>query len=229
MSPAIDFHQPIPLFPLPECVLLPHATIPLYIFEPRYRKMVADALADNRLLAMAVLARSPSKPFDPLQPPIRPHVCIGYIVKHQKTSDGCYHILLQGLCRARLICEVPHQPYRLGLLEPLESTEPDAMEIDFLDARRQLETLLHDPLLQQLLAIRAIHNWLSDEVPTLALIDLAILSTTDNTEERYLMLAQPDPAQRLTWLLNHLQHLRHTLELAGRLEPQLSDEGICPN
>ena len=49
----IDFEKALPLFPLPNCVLLPHATIPLRIFESRYRKMVGDALNDQNVLAMA--------------------------------------------------------------------------------------------------------------------------------------------------------------------------------
>ena len=41
------------LFPLPDAVLLPGATMPLHIFEPRYRRMVADAMAADKVLAIA--------------------------------------------------------------------------------------------------------------------------------------------------------------------------------
>ena len=37
---SVNFSKPMPLFPLPEVVLLPHAIQPLHIFEPRYRLMV---------------------------------------------------------------------------------------------------------------------------------------------------------------------------------------------
>src|SRR5262245_53587958 len=49
------FSGRIPLFPLPNLVLFPHILQPLHIFEPRYRKMVADALTSERLLALALL------------------------------------------------------------------------------------------------------------------------------------------------------------------------------
>ena len=35
----------LPLFPLPNVVLFPNVFLPLHIFEPRYREMVADAVA----------------------------------------------------------------------------------------------------------------------------------------------------------------------------------------
>ena len=37
-------HPAIPIFPLPNVVLVPNVFLPLHIFEPRYREMVADAV-----------------------------------------------------------------------------------------------------------------------------------------------------------------------------------------
>ena len=45
----------IPIFPLPNVVLFPSALLPLHIFEPRYRAMVADALESERLIGMVML------------------------------------------------------------------------------------------------------------------------------------------------------------------------------
>src|SRR3954465_15434645 len=45
----------IPIFPLPNVVLFPNVFLPLHIFEPRYREMVADALATDRLIGMVLL------------------------------------------------------------------------------------------------------------------------------------------------------------------------------
>src|SRR3954470_3950817 len=46
--------QRLPMFPLPNVVLLPNTFLPLHIFEPRYRKMTRDMLDGNRLVAMAL-------------------------------------------------------------------------------------------------------------------------------------------------------------------------------
>ena len=45
----------IPIFPLPNVVLFPNVFLPLHIFEPRYRAMVADALAGDRIIGMVLL------------------------------------------------------------------------------------------------------------------------------------------------------------------------------
>ena len=50
--------SPVPVFPLPNLVLFPHAVQFLHIFEERYQKMVADELRrepGDRLIGMAVL------------------------------------------------------------------------------------------------------------------------------------------------------------------------------
>ena len=50
-----DFSGPVRLFPLPNLVLFPYVLQPLHIFQPRYRELMADALHDDRLIALATL------------------------------------------------------------------------------------------------------------------------------------------------------------------------------
>src|SRR5207247_2070845 len=58
----------LPLFPLPNVVLFPNVFLPLHIFEPRYREMVADALASDRLIGMVLLRPSQSAAGAPRMP-----------------------------------------------------------------------------------------------------------------------------------------------------------------
>ncbi|MEX0743958.1 MAG: LON peptidase substrate-binding domain-containing protein, partial [Phycisphaeraceae bacterium] len=53
-SLTVDFSRPLPLFPLANCTLLPHAVVPLHVFEPRYRALAREALESSKLIAMAV-------------------------------------------------------------------------------------------------------------------------------------------------------------------------------
>ena len=53
LAGLIDYSQLIPVFPLPNVVLFPKAVVPLHVFEPRYRNMMADALCGSRLIAIA--------------------------------------------------------------------------------------------------------------------------------------------------------------------------------
>ncbi len=226
-SRTIDFSVPIPLFPLPNCVLLPHATIPLHVFEPRYRSMVHDALRGRKLIAMAVFDGDTWKQDYLGEPPLRDYVCVGLIVKHERLSDGRYNLLLQGVCRASVAHEVAHEHYRLAILKPLETRPP--MEIDLADQRRGLEQLLGDPLLKQLASVSAVRNWVSDEIPTAALTDLAIMTICGGIEDRYHMLSECDPRRRARWLTHHLEGLRHTLVLAQPFDHARDEDGLGLN
>lgn len=224
---SIDFEQPIPLFPIPNCVLLPHATIPLHIFEERYRAMTRDALAGPRLIAMASFDGDGFKSDDEGKPALRDHVCVGVIIKDQELPDGRFNLLLQGVCRARIIKEVANDPYRLATLEPSESNLP--MEIDLGDQRDRLEKLLADELLQQLASVSAIQNWLSGEIPTMVLVDLAIMTICDDVEKRYAMLAETNIFSRVDWLEDHLRDTRKTLSAANKFGNCVTDDGFGLN
>lgn len=156
-------------------------------------------------------------------PPIHPCVCVGYIVRHERLGDGRYNILLHGIARARIVEEIEHEPYRIAQLEPLEHGA--AMEVDLDDARRRIERLLNDSLLQDLATVNTVNNWLSDEIPTTAMIDVAILTLCSDSAARYAMLAEPDADTRAAWLENHLGETRETLRVASKLGECKSDEG----
>ncbi|MEX2216707.1 MAG: LON peptidase substrate-binding domain-containing protein [Phycisphaeraceae bacterium] len=224
---TIDFRQPVPLFPLPNCVLLPHATIPLHIFEPRYRAMMSDALDHRGLIAMALFEGDNWKADYEGSPPLRPFVCVGYIVRHQRLDDGRYNLLLQGACRAKIREETPHRPYRKALLEPLERQSP--MEIDLGDHRDRIESLLKDPVLAELSSVAAVQNWLSKEIPTNALIDLMTMTMCEDVEQRYGMLIESDVDRRASWLEGWLRETRQTLKTAKRFEPPSLEDRINVN
>jgi Lon protease-like protein len=89
------------LFPLPNLVLFPHVVQPLHIFEPRYRQLTEDALADDRLITM-VLAK-PDEEVDACgQPRLHDMACVGRIVADQRMPDGRFNLLLRGECRFRI-------------------------------------------------------------------------------------------------------------------------------
>ena len=69
----------IPLFPLPNVVLFPNVFLPLHIFEPRYRKMIADALEGDRIIGMVLLRPGYEAEYEG-RPPIYQVGCAGVIV-----------------------------------------------------------------------------------------------------------------------------------------------------
>lgn len=97
-----DLPRRVRLFPLGGAILLPRASMPLNIFEPRYLSMVRDAMADDRMIA--IIQPRADEPAD--RPPLFDVGAIGRITQYAETGDGRYLIALQGLARFRLAHEL---------------------------------------------------------------------------------------------------------------------------
>ena len=118
------FEEPAPtvricLFPLPGVVLLPGTLLPLHIFEPRYRAMVADALEGDGRIGMAMLR--PGWELSDEPPPVLPVGGAGRIVESEELPDGRYNIVLEGEFRYRIVEEAPAAPYRIARVDRLAS------------------------------------------------------------------------------------------------------------
>jgi ATP-dependent Lon protease len=112
------------LFPLPNLVLFPNVAQPMHIFELRYRELMQDALAGDRLIAIAHLLPRWNKNYEG-RPPIAPIVCIGRIASHAELPDGRFNLLLAGRQRARILRELPPtRPFRLAEAELLFDDYP---------------------------------------------------------------------------------------------------------
>lgn len=94
------------LFPLPNLVMFPHVMQPLHVFEPRYRELLADALAGDRMIAMALLKPGWEADYEG-RPPIYPVVCMTGILLHHPLDDGRSNVLLAGLQRMGVVRELP--------------------------------------------------------------------------------------------------------------------------
>jgi len=123
----------IPIFPLPNVVLFPNVFLPLHIFEPRYRAMVKDALASDRIIGM-VLLRPGFEPNYAGRPPVYPIGCAGLVTHSEPLPDGRFNIVLRGLEKFRVTAEESGQPYRIAHVEQV----PELLKNDELG---QLSTL----------------------------------------------------------------------------------------
>jgi len=129
----------LPLFPLSDVVLLPDSSVPLFIFEPRYRQMTRDALAGAQQIGM-VTVRPDSVDAMAGDPPIFLVGCLGRIAHAQERPDGTFHMLLVGETRFRILSEQAragerlYRSARVVLLEDQMPTSPT--EHALLDRRR---------------------------------------------------------------------------------------------
>jgi len=132
----------LPIFPLPNVVLFPGVFLPLHIFEPRYREMVADALSTDRMIGM-VLLRPGWQPAYEGRPPVYPMGCSGVITHVESLPDGRYNIVLRGVERFRILEEDDQKSYRRAIVEgapDLAGTGDDHAAVR--RQRSKLETLL---------------------------------------------------------------------------------------
>jgi Lon protease-like protein len=131
----------IPIFPLPNVVLFPNVFLPLHIFEPRYREMVADALSGDRIIGMALLRPGYESNYEG-RPPVYPLGCAGVITHSEPLSEGRYNIVLRGLEKFRITGEERTKPYRLAQVEPLPEEIAPADRDEIRKHRTKLEALL---------------------------------------------------------------------------------------
>src|SRR5690349_11229114 len=102
----------LPIFPLPDAVLLPGGLLPLHVFEPRYRAMTRDCLDGTRVMAIARL--DASRDGEPRRPAVCPSIGLGRIIASDELPDGRYLLVLRGIGRVRIERELPQtRPYRL--------------------------------------------------------------------------------------------------------------------
>jgi Lon protease-like protein len=203
----------VPLFPLPNVVLFPRAVLPLHIFEERYKQMTADALAGDRLVAMALLRCGWEKCYY-AAPAIEPVVCVGRILTHERLPDGKYNFLLQGAARARVVAEDHSRSYRVASLEPL--VEPAVMEIDLSNERLRLTSMFAEGAFASLPIVRQFNQMLAGTMPTGDIADLLAFNFLDDVGLKQSLLAEPDVRRRVARVIAAVEERRPLLEAVAR-------------
>lgn len=209
----------VPIFPLPNLVLFPGATLALHIFEPRYREMMADCLSQGPM-AMAVARLQAGWESDYHgRPPTHEIAGVGRIVSHLRQRDGTYDIQLEGVTRVRLH-ELPFErSYRRAAAEPLIETLPEGGLPPI-----ELSTLLS--LASQIVQIVERENPVARN-QLLASLDDAPARMIDKLADQF--VADPDARQRLLELTDvgeRLQQLKRNIaELHLALVTATSEDG----
>lgn len=132
----------IPVFPLPDVVLFPGVFLPLHIFELRYRQMVKDSLAGDRLIGISLIR--PGWDHDAAgRPAIYPVGCVGLISHIEELSDGRYNLVLNGVEKFRVVREEePVRAYRRASVDYVDERMTAADRDSVRRQRHHLEHLL---------------------------------------------------------------------------------------
>jgi Lon protease-like protein len=112
--------ETISIFPLPGTIFYPNTHLPLHIFEPRYKQMVADALKGNRLIGMIIFKPGWEENYYQ-SPEIVAVGCVGRIERAVSLDEGKYNLALLGLHRFQIVREITGKPWRQAEVIYLEN------------------------------------------------------------------------------------------------------------
>ncbi|MCB1233019.1 MAG: LON peptidase substrate-binding domain-containing protein [Verrucomicrobiae bacterium] len=152
---SIEMPDSLPVMVLP-CTLFPHCLMPLFIFEPRYRAMLAQALESERFFCIGT--SDPDADPDNDERTVAPISTAGIVRACVTHDDGTSHLLLLGTRRIRFVDWIQTEPFRIATIETVECEieTPDladqlareAIELtaDFIGEGRPMSPQVHDHL-----------------------------------------------------------------------------------
>jgi Lon protease-like protein len=190
-----------PVMPLSGAVLFPHALLPLSIFEPRYREMLAHALAHDRMFCVTLLRpgaaqwKNEDDFFDV--------ATIGLIRACVGRGDGTSNLILQGLQRVRFANFVQLHPFPIAELETLTSDQETTVETDALGAK-VLELYARFKTLGRQLP-KKIDRYVTEMTDLAMLADLMASTFIDDSARRQRVLEELDLNTRLRLVIQYLR------------------------
>jgi Lon protease-like protein len=200
MDASVILPKQVPVMPLPGALLFPHALLPLYIFEPRYRQMLQHALVHHRMFCVALIKphcaewQSPADFF---------HTAgIGLIRACVERSDGTSNLILQGLERVRFTEFEQETPFPIATIDRLESESASTVETEALGAKvlELYANLKHDG--RQLPA--KVDRYLAELRDPEMLADLIASTFVNDPWRRQRVLEERSLNQRLRLLIKYL-------------------------
>ena len=128
--------DPLPIFPLPNVVLMPNAALPLYIFEERYKAMVRDCLEGEPYLSVSLLQKGWEQKTGTPSP--YPVAGFGRITRAVRRPNDCMDIVVQGMGRIQMVEFNEERPYLRATVRTLKPTvRNEAAAVSEADAMRQ--------------------------------------------------------------------------------------------
>ncbi len=197
--------QIVPVFPLPDTVFFPLTSLPLHIFEPRYRAMVRDVTAgDGRI----VVSRMLDNDFEKLG-------TVGRIVDVEPLEDGRSNIRLEGLERVSMTeipCDTPYRQVRITPRPELAGTADTALiERAKLDLLATLGILLS-------VARQTEPVVLQQDLPFEVVVNMACAGLPVDASLRQRLLAEDDLLARQRRVSDHLAIVIDALSEFGEID-----------
>ena len=215
----------VPVMTLQDTVMFPHAVMPLFIFEQRYRTMLEEVLRSHRLFA--IFNERKDEPDEGHEEPLQIMGTVGVVRAAHKNPDGTSNLALQGLSRVRLVDIVQETPYRLIRVAPCqdsldeEETLPSRRKqiLDLLDSKTHLTQGLPEEYVRFIQSL---------ETPG-PFIDVAVHSICQNAEIKQQLLETLSLKKRFDLFLDFLGRECNRHDLFRLLQGDTKDDEIDHN
>jgi len=211
---------------LANTVFFPHAMLPLYIFEARYRQMLRDVLAGSRMFVVAREDVARGQSTGEFEPP-SPIASVGVVRASHQEEDGASHLILQGLSRVRFLRLIQEEPYRLAEFEMLD---PQPCNLEKMEHLR--ETLSQSVMRFKQLGSDApseVFEFLDGLDDPLTYLDLTSFSLCQDNDVKQTLLETLDPERRFKHMLDYMERHNEQLSLEIRLRGKLDDQDADRN
>ncbi len=201
MPENVELPAAVPVMPLTGVLLFPNALLPLHIFEPRFRQMLAHALDDDRMLCVALVKPGrqqwqTSKDFFPVSTVGLIRACVG-------RSDGTSDLILQGIRRVKFSEFEQESPFPIARIRPLKTRTKLTVETDALAAKvLEFYTRLKESGRE---LPEKIDRYLSEMSDPEMLADLIAATFIGDPARRQQLLEELDLNQRLRLLIQFLR------------------------
>jgi len=186
----------LPVMVLPGITLFPNALLPLYIFEPRYREMLEEALAAGRMVAMAMPRNEEESDVEMIAGAGLVRACI-------RNDDGTSNLILQGVCRVKFTGWDQLSPYRIARVEELSSRE--GAHDDLESKVTQLHALCARFKEQGVELPSQFEAYLNQITNVGVITDLVASTLVADSRVRQMLLEEPEIPRRLEKLLAGLR------------------------
>ena len=227
MIQEIEIPKEVGVITLKGSVLFPQAMMPLFIFEPRYREMLRDALEQDRIFAVAA-ADEVAMAKGVEGEPAYEVASIGIVRACKKNEDGTANLILQGLTRVRFESIVTEEPYRRARITQLLSEEDASPEnlksarhtvLDLIKTHRRLGAEIPREVIEFLEAVEG-HE---------SMLDLSIYALCSSAKVKQQLLETLSVTERFARFEVFLRQQLDQLKMYKKLKGDLDEEDVGDN
>lgn len=202
VSQKLVLPREVPVMVLDGCHLFPGCFLPLFIFEDRYRRMLAHALSGPRMFCVG--SRMPSEgPEEKIH-----HIStVGLVRASVKQEDGTSHVMLFGLQRVRFASWKQEEPYRIATIEPVE-TVSSSNSAELAALRRSALSSLPTPTAECAESVKALRQTLEEIDDPERICDILSYHFVRNDPVLCSLLSETQLERRYAILLREMEKLR---------------------